>query len=97
MFAFFDPLNSDHVFDLTIVCRGMIFVATTAMGPVLAWNCWRIRLRETATEVVHAILNNGKHVDEIEPVLKAGAFSVRKRDTFALNFCCRSKTAAAAV
>jgi len=91
MSELFSQLNSDHVFVLTIVGSGLVFLCIASLGPVLAWQWRQVREKDAATELVYSMLQEGKSVEEIERVLKAGGFGQQSTEFASMKFGCSSK------
>jgi len=92
MWQLIQQMNSDHVFVLTIIAGGLTFLTLVSLVPAVAYQWRQVRDRETATEVVHSMLQEGKSVDEIERVLLAGGFGQQSKDFASMNFGCGSKS-----
>ncbi len=88
MWNLIQQLDSDQVFVLTIIAVGVTFLTLVSLVPALAYQWRQVRDRETATEVVHSMLHEGKSVEEIERVLQAGGFGRRSMDVAAMTFGC---------
>ncbi len=92
MWNLISQLSADHIFVLAIIAGGLAFFGIVTLGPVIAWNWRAVREREAAMDIVHAMLEQGSAVDEIERVLRAGGFGEQAKKFASMKFGCRERT-----